>query len=458
MFTNQSTDLSLDASCRAVTAVRGERTENLWIAGTSNTGGSLSTHPQRPNTSTNQLQRLCFHADSNELTVEDRWDVGDDSAAVACLESSPTDPTLLLTAPEQGSSATLWKLPERNANNGTNSYYDDHDNDDEDNNYNSDAQQQQQSSSSQLEQVSSLLPEGGFGANIVDLAWRGAEGDQTTAATATTTAADVLTLDQNGHLTQWDLAAEASVRSVDTAIEPATSNNNNNYNNYNNYSGVPPPRVAWDPHSAGDSVAVTHGCAVRLLDWRVDATVPTGTAGMIRHAHRGGVTALDYNPNQPYCLATAGQDGVAKIWDLRQARHPLLTARGGHSHWISMLQYNPFHDQLVVTAGTDGVTNLWRLSTVSSAPLVLGGGGGGGHHHHHHHANTGGGAAASSSSTGGASDTAAPNVRVARHEGTESCYAAAWGAADAWIYLTVAYDGKVVLQHVPSKEKYKILL
>lgn len=408
MFTNQSADLALDAACRAVTAVRGERTENLWIVGTCDT----QRHHQP-----NQLQRLRFHADINELTVDDRWDV---DSAFACLESSPTDPTLLLTAPEQGSSATLWKLPESSNN------FDDENN----NNYN-DAQQ------SQVEQVSSLLPEGGFGANIVDLAWRGGEGE------STATGADVLTLDQNGHLTQWDLAAEASVRSVDTAIESTATSNYSNY--------YVPPRVAWDPHSAGDSVAVTHACTVRILDWRVDATVPTGTVNAIRHAHRGGVTAIDYNPNQPYCLATAGQDGLAKIWDLRQAKHPLLTARGGHSHWISQLQYNPFHDQLVVTAGTDGVTNLWRLSTVSSAPLVLGGGGG----HHQHH---GGGGGASSTGGGASSDAAAPNVRVARHEGTESCYAAAWGAADAWIYLTVAYDGKVVLQHVPSKEKYKILL
>jgi hypothetical protein len=33
-----------------------------------------------------------------------------------------------------------------------------------------------------------------------------------------------------------------------------------------------------------------------------------------------------------------------------------------------------------------------------------------------------------------------------------------WSAADAWLYLTLGYDGNVVLHHVPSKEKYKILL
>ena len=51
-----------------------------------------------------------------------------------------------------------------------------------------------------------------------------------------------------------------------------------------------------------------------------------------------------------------------------------------------------------------------------------------------------------------------PNVQVSRYEHMDSVNAIAWGAADAWIYMSASYDGKVVLNHVPSKEKYKILL
>lgn len=50
------------------------------------------------------------------------------------------------------------------------------------------------------------------------------------------------------------------------------------------------------------------------------------------------------------------------------------------------------------------------------------------------------------------------DMRVTRHEHVDSVYDMAWGAADAWIYVSVGYDGKVVLNHVPSNEKYKILL
>ena len=47
------------------------------------------------------------------------------------------------------------------------------------------------------------------------------------------------------------------------------------------------------------------------------------------------------------------------------------------------MKYNSFHDQLVLSGGTDGMVNLWRISSISSAPMMLdvvvvvGGGGGG---------------------------------------------------------------------------------
>jgi hypothetical protein len=40
----------------------------------------------------------------------------------------------------------------------------------------------------------------------------------------------------------------------------------------------------------------------------------------------------------------------------------------------------------------------------------------------------------------------------------DSVYAVAWGGADAWVHASLSFDGRVVLDHVPSAEKYKILL
>jgi EARP and GARP complex-interacting protein 1 len=427
MFTNQSTDISLGNPCRALDAVKAERVENLWIAGTCPSVRAAAGHYQ------SQLQVLQFHSDVNELSVTACLDV---DAPVRCIACSPSDPNLVLAAPEQGSAATLYKLPAHTNPNSSSKHMDDDDDQDSSRSLGIDT----------LEQVASLLPEGGFGANLVDLAWRDSSEDG-----GSTTANDVLTLDSNGHLTQWDLGAGATqVRSVDTA-------DHHHHHGSGGGSGGPPPRAAWDPHANGHAVAVTttttghnnsSSCCntISILDWRMDTSVPTGTCAKIVAAHRGGgVTDLDYNPNKPYVLASAGRDGTAKFWDLRQASQPVMTARGGHSHWLSTVQYNPFHDQLVLTTGTDRVSCLWRLSTISSAPLLP----------DTDDFNTNYYAAGG----GGSSETAAPNVQVGRrHEHGDSVYAAAWGAADAWIYMTVSFDGKAVLSHVPSKEKYKILL
>ena len=43
-------------------------------------------------------------------------------------------------------------------------------------------------------------------------------------------------------------------------------------------------------------------------------------------------------------------------------------------------------------------------------------------------------------------------------EHEDSVYSIAWGACDSWVYTSLSYDGRVALHHVPSVEKYKILL
>jgi WD40 repeat protein len=191
-------------------------------------------------------------------------------------------------------------------------------------------------------------------------------------------------------------------------------------------------------------------------------------------------------------LATSGRDGLIKFWDLRKTssstattadyddptttadhnrriikkQRPSLVARGGHRHWATKVQFNPFHDQLVLSSGTDSIVNLWRMSTISSAPLVifdeddLGGVDPllGGERNPAIDGPSSNIRSGNNTEDGTKTTSEGPNVRVSRYEHMDSVNAIAWGAADAWVYVTASYDGKVVLNHVPSKEKYKILL
>lgn len=246
---------------------------------------------------------------------------------------------------------------------------------------------------------------------MVDLVWRNSNMDEASSDDA------VLSLNRNGTVTRWNMETGQATKSE--TLDPPTS--------------VPPhPVVRWDPHTPA-AVAVCmnqQSTGVQFWDWRLDTSIPTGTVTRLFHnAQSTQILDIDYNPNKPYLVATAGSDGSLAVWDIRStsssspmtSSNPLLTVTGAHSHWTWSVQYNPFHDQLLLSTSTDRSARLWRLSTVSSAPVE---------------------------------DTANGAVTLP-HTGT--LYRAAWSAADAWVYATIGY-GRLTAHVVPSTEKYKILL
>jgi hypothetical protein len=170
-------------------------------------------------------------------------------------------------------------------------------------------------------------------------------------------------------------------------------------------------------------------------------------------------------------------------------QHPLRILRGGHTHWSTRVKYNSFHDQLLLSGGTDGMVNLWRVSSISSAPLLdLGStadddGGhddvfdlttsldGFGSDDRNIKVSLNGDGDGDDLSFSGQNQNIdgnsfrdetdggnAPDVRVTKMEMRDAVYDLDWSAADPWVYVTLSFDGNVVLNHVPSKEKYKILL
>lgn len=162
----------------------------------------------------------------------------------------------------------------------------------------------------------------------------------------------------------------------------------------------------------------------------------------IRSSHSYSVTCVDYNPNRPDFLCSGGQDAAIKFWDLRFPKVPYESEGGaerileGHDHWLRSVRYNRFHDQLVCSGGTDHAVNLWRVSSVSSAPLLK-----------------------LTDDDPDSRPENLPDIRVDKFEDhDESVMGVEWSAADAWCFASVAWDGKVVINHVESEEKYRILL
>ncbi|KAJ2359201.1 phosphatidylserine decarboxylase 1 [Coemansia erecta] len=206
--------------------------------------------------------------------------------------------------------------------------------------------------------------------------------------------------------------------------------------------------LAWHPAAAAQ-LSTADGMCVRSWDMRADPRSQQTMA--IEYAHSGKCRALDYNPNLPYILATAGDDGSVRLWDARCPAAPLMEI-ANHTHWIYSVAFNPNHDQLLLSAGADGLVNLESAVSASSARVVAGMG-------------------ESSGLESDAEDQAAsvrsqddvlekPNDGlVAQYDDHEtSVYAARWSNADPWVFASLSFDGRLVINTVPQEEKYKILL
>lgn len=222
--------------------------------------------------------------------------------------------------------------------------------------------------------------------------------------------------------------ADGRMETTSTYTYDHTHNEDSNVM-WNLTSGI----VAWDPHTSA-GCATARGTTLHLLDTRKMKSTQD-----IPHAHDGSIRDVEYNPNKPSILVTCGDDRKVKFWDIRNLSSPVRTL-AGHSHYAWCVRFNPFHDQLLLSGGSDNLVNLWRVASCSSAPWI----------------------GTDESADGGgvgmdASDPPDVKVRVIdQHE--DSVYGVAWSPADAWMYCSLSYDGTVILNHVPSTEKYKILL
>ncbi|KAJ7545731.1 hypothetical protein O6H91_08G007500 [Diphasiastrum complanatum] len=180
----------------------------------------------------------------------------------------------------------------------------------------------------------------------------------------------------------------------------------------------------WDPHDV-TSVATACGSSIKCWDLR-----SMKQANTIEQAHAVQVRDIDYNPNVPDIMVSAGDDSKIRVWDLRNSGMPLLELPG-HSHWTWRVRYNPKYQELVLSAGTDSVVNLWHVSTPSSTEDKL-------------------------RSTSGSPRSPLDPLLRSHHEHEDSVYGVAWSSYDPWIFASLSYDGRVLIDSVPHAIRKKL--
>lgn len=226
--------------------------------------------------------------------------------------------------------------------------------------------------------------------------------------------------------------------------------------------------IRWSSLFNCSVVAAALGPNIYGIDTRIPITNPSSICWLIEDSACNKVRSVDFNPNSQYFLATGGDDCKAKFWDLRQTSNPMLHLQT-HTHWIWSIRYNPFHDQLVLSSGSDARVALMRAKSLASEPF--------GQMTDHEEeevtriageqdpddskADNGG------EVTGSEHDDEYKGVWTGSREQCDevikvyedhddSVYAAEW-ATDPWIFASLGYESRLVINKVPKAEKLNIL-
>ncbi|KAJ3166333.1 hypothetical protein HDU88_003557 [Geranomyces variabilis] len=118
--------------------------------------------------------------------------------------------------------------------------------------------------------------------------------------------------------------------------------------------------ASWSPHM-GSQLICTGGVdrSINVIDARLFG----GTSASIwktLDGHQSAVTALEFNPFIPYLMASAGEDAVVKMWDLRYLQH-CVGRIDAHYQGIHSLAWSNSHAETLTTASSDRSWRAWAF-------------------------------------------------------------------------------------------------
>ncbi|MFI0445137.1 NB-ARC domain-containing protein [Actinomadura sp. 6N118] len=116
---------------------------------------------------------------------------------------------------------------------------------------------------------------------------------------------------------------------------------------------------------AGEAAdALRHHAANGGFDVRWAAVDVNG--GGVEGGHVGAVTSVAAQNN---LVASCGEDGTVRLWDLRERRQ--IRSHRGHTGWVFATAISP-DGQIVASAGDDGMIRLWGVGTGELIGVLLG--------------------------------------------------------------------------------------
>jgi coronin-1B/1C/6 len=149
----------------------------------------------------------------------------------------------------------------------------------------------------------------------------------------------------------------------------------------NTYDGVKPTRSAWDSNKVAASSKfigliwdAQGGGAFAVLN--VDNKGKLGQFPLVA-GHTAEVLDIDFNPFNPNIIASASEDGYAKVWQipdggLNETLTQAAQSLSGHKRKVGTLNFNPVASNVLATTSTDFTVKIWDIERGDSINDVSG--------------------------------------------------------------------------------------
>ncbi|XP_061651816.1 EARP-interacting protein homolog isoform X2 [Phyllopteryx taeniolatus] len=192
--------------------------------------------------------------------------------------------------------------------------------------------------------------------------------------------------------------------------------------------------VLWEPLGDGKHVISLADNHVLLWDLQESSTQATiSSTAMLEGKGQLKFTSGKWSPHHNCGQLATASDTAIRGWDLRTMR-------------VWSVRYNHSHDQLVLTASSDSRLILSNMVSISSEPF--------GHLVDDEDLSEG----EDNPQEDKGKEPLKDSVVSTYEEHEDSVYAAEWSSADPWLFASLSYDGRLVINRVPRTLKYQILL
>ncbi|XP_061918495.1 glutamate-rich WD repeat-containing protein 1 [Entelurus aequoreus] len=119
--------------------------------------------------------------------------------------------------------------------------------------------------------------------------------------------------------------------------------------------------LQWSPTEATVFASCSVDCSIRVWDIRA----PPNSMLAANEAHASDINVISWNRTEPFLLS-GGDDGLLKVWDLRQFKtgRPVATFKQ-HGAPITSVEWSPADPGVFAASGADDVVSQWDLSVES---------------------------------------------------------------------------------------------